>query len=296
MLSLGITIVRGCVRSGVASISGSCCSSCDSYRSRPGNRNCSSCWGIGSGNCVSSYRSLMDSVASNCSWMRVGYTRSWLLAVLGRGRRRRRPAVGESKVVAGRHFGIFPQPAGHIGEGDHRAYGNHGLGLLLLNSELSPAASLLAAPPRRRTDRRPPRRAGAAALGTPGVVVPPPSRLRGARGRPASAGADLGRRPGGGGQARRKVSSRGAVPAASRGPGGGGEGGGAPGRAGGTGERGQGVTSVTSSALHAPSTAASAFRPPPFGPSGLGTLHRNGSWVSLDSASGPAFQSLVPGL
>lgn len=82
LLSLGVTIVRGCVRSGVASISGSCCSSCDSYRSRPGNRNCSSCWGIGSGNCVSSYRGLMDSVASNCSWMRVGYTRSWLLAIV----------------------------------------------------------------------------------------------------------------------------------------------------------------------------------------------------------------------
>lgn len=35
------------------------------------------------------------------------------LPILGRSRRRRRPAVGESKVVAGRHFGIFPQPAGH---------------------------------------------------------------------------------------------------------------------------------------------------------------------------------------
>ena len=35
--------------------------------------------------------------------------------LLGRSRRRRRPAVGESKVVAGRHFGIFPQPAGHCG-------------------------------------------------------------------------------------------------------------------------------------------------------------------------------------
>lgn len=37
------------------------------------------------------------------------------LPILGRSRRRRRPAVGESKVVAGRHFGIFPQPAGHCG-------------------------------------------------------------------------------------------------------------------------------------------------------------------------------------
>lgn len=49
--------------------------------------------------------------------------------------------------------------AGHIrltiGERNYRAYGNHGLGLLLLNSELSPAASLLCpTPPQRRTDRR----------------------------------------------------------------------------------------------------------------------------------------------
>lgn len=31
------------------------------------------------------------------------------------------PAVGESKVVAGGHFGIFPQPAGHCGGGDRGA-------------------------------------------------------------------------------------------------------------------------------------------------------------------------------
>jgi hypothetical protein len=43
------------------------------------------------------------------------------LPILGRSRRRRRPAVGESKVVAGRHFGIFPQPAGHCG--GHRESG-----------------------------------------------------------------------------------------------------------------------------------------------------------------------------
>lgn len=30
------------------------------------------------------------------------------------------PAVGESKVVAGGHFGIFPQPAGHCGGGGER--------------------------------------------------------------------------------------------------------------------------------------------------------------------------------
>lgn len=41
-----------------------------------------------------------------------------------------------------------------IGERNYRAYGNHGLGLLLLNSELSPAASLSPTPPQRRTDRR----------------------------------------------------------------------------------------------------------------------------------------------
>lgn len=69
-------------------------------------------------------------------------------------------------------------PAGHIiltiGERNYRAYGNHGLGLLLLNSELSPAASLLCpAPPQRRTDRRlPPHCAGAPAHGTLGAVVP----------------------------------------------------------------------------------------------------------------------------
>lgn len=193
------------------------------------------------------------------------------LPILGRSRRRRRPAVGESKVVAGRHFGIFPQPAGHcgghresgpmaggetqrsrdaegaqgererrresspggawaaaapppppashslthsharvaaaasspepaptpapprcpgpgrgpgrglaghirltIGKRNYRAYGNHGLGLLLLNSELSPAASLLCpAPPQRRTDRRlRPHCAGAPVLGILGAVVP----------------------------------------------------------------------------------------------------------------------------
>jgi hypothetical protein len=80
----------------------------------------------------------------------------------------RRPGVGEEK---GRGL------PGHIrltiGEGNYRAYGNHGLGLLLLNSELSPAASLLCpAPPQRRTDRRRrPHCAGAQARGILGAVV-----------------------------------------------------------------------------------------------------------------------------
>lgn len=80
LLPLGIAIVRRCVCGGVAAISSRCRSSCHSYRSRPGNRNGGSCWGIGSGDCVGSYRGLMDSVAGHCRRMRVGYTRSWLLA------------------------------------------------------------------------------------------------------------------------------------------------------------------------------------------------------------------------
>lgn len=62
----------------------------------------------------------------------------------------RRPGPGQ---------GMAEASTGHIrltiGERNYRAYGNHGLGLLLLNSELSPAASLLCpTPPQRRTDRR----------------------------------------------------------------------------------------------------------------------------------------------
>lgn len=62
----------------------------------------------------------------------------------------RRPRLGK---------GMAEASTGHIrltiGERNYRAYGNHGLGLLLLNSELSPAASLLCpTPPQRRTDRR----------------------------------------------------------------------------------------------------------------------------------------------
>lgn len=36
------------------------------------------------------------------------------------------PSLGESKVVTGCHFGMFPW-TGHRGERNHRAYGNHGL-------------------------------------------------------------------------------------------------------------------------------------------------------------------------
>lgn len=61
----------------------------------------------------------------------------------------RRPGPGKGRAEAS---------TGHIrltiGERNYRAYGNHGLGLLLLNSELSPAASLCPTPPQRRTDRR----------------------------------------------------------------------------------------------------------------------------------------------
>lgn len=70
-----------------------------------------------------------------------------------------------------------------IGERNYRAYGNHGLGLLLLNSELSPTASLLCpAPPQRRTDRHlPPHCAGAPCARHPGSCSP--GRLRGSGGR-----------------------------------------------------------------------------------------------------------------
>lgn len=91
-------------------------------------------------------------------------------------------------AAPGRGRGRAETPEGHIiltiGERNYRAYGNHGLGLLQLNSELSPAASLLSpAPPQRRTDRRLPLHC-AGARGTLGVVVPPPSRLGRARAGP----------------------------------------------------------------------------------------------------------------
>lgn len=90
----------------------------------------------------------------------------------------------------GRGRGWARASPGHIiltiGERNYRAYGNHGLELLRLNSELSPTASLLCpAPPQRRTDRcLPPHCAGAPARGSLGAVVPLPSRLGRARAGP----------------------------------------------------------------------------------------------------------------
>jgi len=82
LLPLGITIICSCVRCRITSVCSSCCSSCNSHWSRPGYRNCSCCWSIGCSNGVRSNWCLVDSVASNCSWMGIGYTRSWLLAIL----------------------------------------------------------------------------------------------------------------------------------------------------------------------------------------------------------------------
>lgn len=92
--------------------------------------------------------------------------------------------------------GMTEASTGHIrltiGERNYRAYGNHGLGLLLLNSELSPAASLLCpTPPQRRTDRRRrPHSASALVRGILGDVVltpranptPTPGLAQGPRG------------------------------------------------------------------------------------------------------------------
>lgn len=91
---------------------------------------------------------------------------------------RSQPQPPRLPAAPGRGRGQAGASVGHIiltiGERNYRAYGNHGLGLLLLNSELSPAASLLCpAPPQRRTDLRlPPHCAGAPARGTLGAVVP----------------------------------------------------------------------------------------------------------------------------
>lgn len=87
------------------------------------------------------------------------------LPILGRSRRRRRPAVGESKVVAGRHFGIFPQPAGHCG--------GHGESGPMAGGEAQRGRDAEGGKGRERGAMRSrPRRAGARAAAAP---PPPPA-------------------------------------------------------------------------------------------------------------------------
>lgn len=82
LLPLRVAVVCSRVCRGIPAIGSGCGSSGHGHRGRPGHGHRGCGRGIGCGDRVRRHRRLVDSVAGNRGRMGIGYTRSWLLAVL----------------------------------------------------------------------------------------------------------------------------------------------------------------------------------------------------------------------